>query len=232
MLEIRNMSAGDLFKPKHARLVVDLELPPWVDVVAFSSTNWEDAHERPRQLMTRCANTHRVFFFQEAKFDACEDPYLELSTKDRVHLVTPHLRPGDSSPARNKEKLIGLLLSLAEIHQYIFWYFSPIAIESTGTFIPRCVVYDYMNEPAELRKAFSNRYESCKQKLTSRADLIFTTDLNMCLNSSNLITNVHLFADATDPKNADWDKLWNQMSRLIHRYFGGIPPLKELDSRL
>jgi hypothetical protein len=231
MLEIRNMT-GDLIEPKQTRLVLDLGLPPWVDIVAFSSTTWEDAHERPRQLMTRCAKTHRVFFFQEPKFDASDDPYLELSTKDRVNLVIPHLRQRDLNSDRNKEKLIGLLLSLAEIHQYIFWYFSPLPIESTAHFNPRCIVYDCMNEPSRLRTTFSDVYEMCKRKLSSRADLIFTTDLKMCLDSNNLITNVHLFADAADPKIADWDRLWNEMSRLIHRYFKGLPPLKTIDRRI
>ena len=231
MLEVRNLSSDNSIKPKQSRIMPDVELPPWVDIVAFSSTKWEDAHERPRQLMTRCAKTHRVFFFQEPKFDACDDPYLELLTKDRVNIVIPHLREAELNSERNKEKLIGLLLSLAEIHQYIFWYFSPLAIESTTHFNPRCVVYDCMNEPSWLRAAFSDIYENCKKKLTSRANHIFTTDLKMCLDASRLVTNVHLFADARDPKTEDWDSLWNEMSRLIRRSFNGLPPFEIVHRR-
>jgi hypothetical protein len=210
-------------------LALDLQLPPWVDIVAFSSTTWEDAKERPRELMTRCAKSHRVFFFQKQKYDACDDPYLELSVQQRVNVVTPHLRK-DSVSERNIEKLIGLLLSLAEIHQYIFWYFSPLAIEYTGQFGPRAMVYDCMNEPAGLRKAFPDMYEVCKRKLTSAADMIFTTDLAMCLDPNK--RNVHLFADAVDPKSPDWDELWKEMSRLINRTFKNtLPHSKATDTR-
>ena len=231
MLEIRNMTR-DLNHPKYSPWALDLELPPWIDIVAFSLTDWEDAHERPRRLMTRCAKSHRVFFFQEPEYDACGDPFLELAIKDRVNIVIPHLRRPDSASEKNKEKMIGLLLSLAEIHDYIFWYFSPFAVEYTRAFSPRCKVYDCMNELPNLRNTIPDLYEISRQKLSSFADLIFTTDLSMCLDPCFAKRNVHLFTDSKHPKVADWDALWRQMSRLIHRTFKGVHPYgKTIDPR-
>ena len=223
MLEIQN-GTGDLIKPEHSPLAFSLELPPWIDIVAFASTTWDDADERPRRLMTRFARNHRVFFFQEPKQDALDDPYLEFSIQDRVRIVIPHLNHSDSASERNKEKMIGLLLSLAEIHQYIFWYFSPLAVEYTSQFSPRCTVYDCMNETFRLRDAFPDIYENCRRKLTSWADLIFTTDLSLCLDPGNFRRNVHLFANSKNPTGADWDTLYRSMSRLVYRSFRRVHP--------
>ena len=231
MLEITSRTGG-LVKPEQSPLTMDLELSPWVDIVAFSSTSWDDVHDRPRLLMTRCAKNHRVFFFQEPKHDALDDPHLELAIQDRVNIVIPHLRHSDATSEREKEKLIGLLLSLAEIDQYIFWFFSPLAVEYTGQFHPRCTVYDCMNEPSGVRNASPDIYEFRKQKLKSSADLIFTTDIRMCLDPCNAKGNVHLFADSKDTKVADWDGLWRQMSRLIDRTLKTLPPYsKTFDPR-
>jgi UDP-galactopyranose mutase len=214
MLEISTRTQDDV-NPYSSPLKQAVELPPWIDVIAFSPVRWDDAYQKPRLLMTRCAKNRRVFFFEEPRFDAVDEAYFELTTRENVNIVIPHLRPEDSNPDRSMGKLIGLLLSLAEIHRYIFWYFSPASLAYSDQFAPECVVYDCINEPGRVRRGGALHHGEQNRKLKELSDLIFTTDLNLYLKTCRTHRNVHLFVDGQDPRKADWDALWQQMNRIL-----------------
>jgi UDP-galactopyranose mutase len=192
-------------------------LPPWIDIIAFSPTRWDDPSNRPRELMTRSAQNRRVFFFEEPVFDAADDDYLEIVDRDGVNVLIPHLKTEGNANDATMAKLVGLLLSLAEIHEYVFWYFSPFPVHFTGGFSPRCKIYDCVNEPCVLRDAFTSEFAECERELRSEADIIFTADLKLYLATSSFRSNVHLFVDANDPRPADWDQLWQQMNRIVQK---------------
>lgn len=207
---------------------VTAALPPWVDIIAFSSTRWEDTYSRPRDLMIRCARSRRVFFFEEPLFDAPDDDYVEIVGRNDVNVVIPHLRNSCSSIEQTMAKLVGLLLSLAEIHQYVFWYFCPFPVRYTSAFQPKCSIYDCINEPSWLRNAASAQFEECERRLRFSAELIFTADLSLYLATSPFRDNVFLFADSASPKPADWDQLWKKMNMLICRTLAGVPKNRSL----
>ena len=210
-----------VLKPQNMILAASTNLPPWVDIVAFSSTRWDDSYSRPRELMIRCAKNRRVFYFEEPLFDAPDDDYLEIVQRDGVNVLVPHLRITCSNNDMAMEKMVGLLLSLAEIHQFVFWYFCPFPVRYTKPFSPRCRIYDCVNEPSWLREAVSPLFDECEKDLRYSADLVFTADLKMYLATSPFRGNVHLFADTSEPRPSDWDSLWRQMIKLVHERIGG-----------
>lgn len=119
------------------------------------------------------------------------------------------------------EKMVGLLLSLAEIHQFVFWYFCPFAVRYTRPFSPRCSIYDCVNEPSWLREAVSPSFDECERELRFSADVVFTADLKLYLATSPFRSNVYLFVGANDPQPSDWDCLWKRMNKLVRRAIEG-----------
>jgi UDP-galactopyranose mutase len=197
------------------------KLPPWIDIIAFSPVRWNDPSNRPRELMKRSAQNRRVFFFEEPVFDAPDDDYVEIIEREGVNVLIPHLKRKSTSIDSNMAKLVGLLLSLAEIHEYVFWYFSPLPIRFTRGFAPQCRIYDCVNEPSWLRMQRTREFAQCEKKLRVEADVIFTSELKLYLATSAFRSDVHLFVDAHDPKPADWDLLWRQMNTIVQTVIEG-----------
>jgi UDP-galactopyranose mutase len=226
---LQTTASESRIQPGPSLYKTESKLPPWIDVIAFSPTAWDNSYDRPRQLMLRCAKDRRIFFFEPPKFDAPQEEYLELKAKEGVQVVIPHLRSSEKTIRPSMRKMISLLFSLGEIHRYIFWYFYPQPICYTDTFHPKCVVYDRMNEPSWLRDEISPFFADCEKKLRSISNLIFTSDLNLYLETSQFHPDVHLFVDADNPTLDDWDLLWQQMNPLIQRSLKWSVPVQWLE---
>ena len=229
MPEIQTQPIESLHPKPSPLLKRKAELPPWIDIVAFSPTAWEESHSRPGLLMSRCAENRRVFFFEPPLFDARDDSYLAITKRNDVNVITPHLRVGDPNPDKTMEKMLGLLLSLAEIHQYIFWHFSPKGISYSIQFPSECIIYDCINEPKWIVDEEPSAYEELRTKLIAAADLIFTGDLNLYLAVSKSHTNIHLFVDTENPRMADWNKLWDEMNRVLSNTLRSILSVRWID---
>jgi UDP-galactopyranose mutase len=145
------------------------------DLVCLSHLRWDFVFQRPQQVLSRCAEQHRVFFFEEPMLDAVA-PWLEVRRPQRgVWVAVPHLpvglEPAEAQAAQ--QHLLVQLLVEHEVHTYVLWYYTPMAMPFTRHLTPLASVYDCMDElslfrgaPPELRE-----YES---ELFDRADLVFT----------------------------------------------------------
>ena len=215
-------STAALIQPKPQALfrALSTELPPWFDIIAFSPERWSAKSNGPRELMIRCSRNRRVFFFEEPLFDAADDDYVEIVQHDAVKVLIPHLRVSCASEETTMTKMVGLLLSLAEIHNYLFWYFCPFPVRYTSSFEPRCSVYDCVNEPSWLRDAASPIFEECERKLRFSADVIFLSDPKLYLTTSPFRDNVYLLNDALTGTQTDWERLWQKMSRVVCKVIG------------
>ena len=68
------------------------------DILCLSHLRWRFVFQRPQHLLSRCARTHRVFFFEEPEFDSAVT-YLEVTRDETgVFVIVPHLAPKQPAP--------------------------------------------------------------------------------------------------------------------------------------
>jgi glycosyltransferase involved in cell wall biosynthesis len=146
-----------------------------MDIICFSHLRWNFVYQRPQHLFRRLAKHFRVFFVEEPLFDA-DNAFLDntLSTEG-VWIIVPHLPAGTPQEEAYglQQKLLQDFFRYFTITNYIFWYYTPMALPLAAPFTPQLVIYDCMDELS----AFKNAPESLKQNeagLFAQADLVFT----------------------------------------------------------
>jgi UDP-galactopyranose mutase len=146
------------------------------DLVCFSHLRWDFVYQRPQHLLTRCARDRRVFFVEEPVFSNGATR-LDVQQRDGgVRVVVPHLPEGLQSEvavtAVMKEMTQKLFLEHS-IREYVFWYYTPMALAFAGQFNPIASVYDCMDELSAFKGADA-RLPELEKELFERVDLVFT----------------------------------------------------------
>jgi UDP-galactopyranose mutase len=117
-----------------------------------------------------------------------------------VRVVVPHLPEGLRSEiattAVMKEMTRRLFLDHG-IHEYIFWYYTPMALTFTNHFTPITSVYDCMDELSAFKGAHS-RLPDLEQQLFQRVDLVFTGGQSLYEAKRNAHRAVHSFPSSID----------------------------------
>ena len=146
------------------------------DLICFSHLRWDFVYQRPQHLLKRCAQERRVFFVEEPIFDN-GSMRLDISERDpNLKVVVPHLPQGLSSDVAKTAVLhdmIQRMLVENNIHQYLAWYYTPMALDFTRHLKPLAVIYDCMDELS----AFKGAPECLtlrERELFQMADLVFT----------------------------------------------------------
>jgi len=169
------------------------------DLVCFSHLRWNFVYQRPQHLLSRCARDHRVFYIEEPKFGK-DEARLEVSQpQEGLTIVVPHLPNGLTEETLNEtlQRLINDLFARHEIHTYMLWYYTPMALNFTRHLKPVVVIYDCMDEltlfknaPAALKKL--------EVELFSRADLVFTGGQSLYEVKCHQHPSVHCFPSSID----------------------------------
>jgi UDP-galactopyranose mutase len=145
------------------------------DLICVSHLRWDFVYQRPQHLLSRCAETRRVFFFEEPVYD--DGPLrLEVKERGRVRVVVPHLPEGLTSDVAREaamRSMVERMLSDNDVSDYVLWYYTPMALQFTRHLRPRAVVYDCMDELTAFKDA-SPLLRGLESELMSRADLVFT----------------------------------------------------------
>ena len=149
---------------------------PQPDLVCFSHLRWDFVYQRPQHLLTRCARDRRVFFVEEPVFG---NGSMKLEVQERqagVRVVVPHLPDGlRSEVATNAvmKEMLHRYFNENGIREYVFWYYTPMALTFTKYFSPIVSVYDCMDELSAFKGAHSLLPE-LERQLLERVDLVFT----------------------------------------------------------
>lgn len=168
-----------------------------IDIFCYSHLRWDFVYQRPQHLMSRFAKHNRVFFVEEPVLDASSD-YNKITQDSTtgVWIVTPHLTSKQPS-AEVQRNLLDLLIRSMNVREYMFWYYSPMALKFSQHLVPVLIVYDCMDElsafrfaPAELKQ-----YEAI---LFSKADLVFTGGHHLFEAKQYLHNNIHPFPSSID----------------------------------
>lgn len=146
------------------------------DLIVFSHLRWDFVYQRPQHLLKRCARERRVFFVEEPIFDN-GSMRLDVSERDtNLKVVVPHLPQGLRSEVAKTAILHDMVQRLLEdnnIHQYLSWYYTPMALDFTRHLRPLAVIYDCMDELSAFRGA-PDCLTLRERELFQIADLVFT----------------------------------------------------------
>src|SRR4051794_20327400 len=119
-------------------------------IIVFSHLRWDFVFQRPQHLMTRLAQTHRIFFFEEPTYDPGPGR-LELSSpaagvtvcKPRTSLRQPGFSDEQLPELRS---LLAELVESQDIHAPVAWMYTPMALPLLEGLDAAAVVYDCMDE--------------------------------------------------------------------------------------
>lgn len=170
------------------------------DLVCFSHLRWDFVYQRPQHLLSRCAKDRRVFFVEEPIFGN-GSMRLDMREADAgVRVVVPHLPDGLRSEiainAVMKEMTRQLFID-HDIDEYIFWYYTPMALNFTDHFNPVASVYDCMDELSAFKGAHSN-LPMLEKQLFRHVDLVFTGGQSLYEAKCDQHPSVHAFPSSID----------------------------------
>jgi len=173
---------------------------PELDLVCFSHLRWDFVYQRPQHLLTRGARDRRVFFVEEPIFGTGS---MRLDVRERdggVRVVVPHLPDGlrsEIATAAVLKEMMRRLFTDNGIREYVFWYYTPMALNFTRQFTPVAAVYDCMDELSAFKGAHS-RLQDCEKELFQRVDLVFTGGQSLYEVKRNQHPAVYAFPSSID----------------------------------
>ncbi len=170
------------------------------DLICLSHLRWDFVYQRPQHLLSRCAKERRVFFIEEPIFSADFTPRLDVSDREcGVTVVVPHLPEGLSQEAieLSLKEMLDDLFAKAQINEYIFWYYTPMALSFTNHFNPLLVVYDCMDELSAFKGAPPVLLDR-EVELFNRAELVFTGGQSLYEAKRDRHPNIYAFPSSIE----------------------------------
>ncbi|MDB5131044.1 MAG: UDP-galactopyranose mutase [Mucilaginibacter sp.] len=170
------------------------------NIVCFSHLRWDFVFQRPQHLLTRFAQSFRIFFIEEPIFDAvAQDYYTHLNRDGNVQVLIPRLVPG-GTPAEVTARLKSMFdyfMENKDLADYAFWYYTPMALEFTRKHLPDLVVYDCMDELSAFKFA-PEELKTLEKELLKKADIVFTGGQSLYEAKKNQHANMHAFPSSID----------------------------------
>ena len=147
-----------------------------MNLICFSHLRWNFVYQRPQHILSRFSNQYVTYYVEEYVVNDQEDGCDIYKTKEKVFVITPHLNGAAFSEVDKYariEKIIKDLFSEEGINNYIFWYYTPMALAFTQSFRPKLTVYDCMDELSAFKFA-PHELKTLEQQLLDKADIVFT----------------------------------------------------------
>jgi UDP-galactopyranose mutase len=170
------------------------------DLVCFSHLRWDFVFQRPQHLLTRCARERRVFFIEEPIFGNGSMRLAMREAEGGVRVIVPHLPDGlRSEIAINAvmREMLRLMFIDHGINEYVFWYYTPMALKFTDHFKPVAAVYDCMDELSAFKGAHS-QLPILEKQLFRKVDLVFTGGQSLYEAKRGQHPSVHAFPSSID----------------------------------
>ena len=154
--------------------------------------------------MSRFAQHGRVFYVEDAFYhnDDLVEPHVEVKNRDNgVKVVVVHLpqRLRAAAEAADQAQFEALSHYFNEqgVTNYVFWYYTPMALGKSRQFAPKLTVYDCMDELAAFKFA-PPELKKCEQELFAKADLVFTGGHTLYEAKREQHPDVHPFPSSID----------------------------------
>ena len=170
------------------------------DLVCFSHLRWDFVYQRPQHLLSRAALDRRVFFIEEPIFINGSVRH-EIHERDNgVRVVVPYLPEGlrsDVAIAAMMKEMTLRLFQQEAIEDYVFWYYTPMALMFTDHLKPRASVYDCMDELSAFKGA-PTQLQDYERQLFEIVDLVFTGGQSLYEVKRQQHPAVHAFPSSID----------------------------------
>jgi len=143
----------------------------------------------------------RVFYVEEPFVHPDQvEPHLEIKERQNgLKVVVAHLPTGLDEARSNEiqQDLLKRYFAENAINQYVFWYYTPMALDKSRDFTPAVTVYDCMDELANFKFA-PPRLRQLEQELFQKADLVFTGGQSLYEAKSKQHNDAHAFPSSID----------------------------------
>jgi glycosyltransferase involved in cell wall biosynthesis len=172
------------------------------NIICFSHLRWDFVFQRPQHLLTRLSKNFRIFYIEEPILDTNGDAYYTYHDRGDLQVVVPHL-PNTLDQAAIKVQLKELLdkfMVSRSFVNYIFWYYTPMALEFSRKYQPELVVYDCMDELSAFKFAPQSLKE-LEKELLKKADIVFTGGQSLYEAKKGQHSNIHPFPSSIDKKH-------------------------------
>jgi glycosyltransferase involved in cell wall biosynthesis len=201
--ELPNYASGSALSP-HSETNASASSYALPDLVCFAHLQWDFVWQRPQHLLSRFARQGRVFYVEEAFFHADDpiEPHLEVKERQHglkvlvVHLPAS-LRHNEDAADRIQYEVLLQYFTEQGIENYVFWYYTPMALGKSRAFAPVLTVYDCMDELANFKFAPPALQER-EQELFRKADLVFTGGHTLYEAKSRQHADAHPFPSSID----------------------------------
>ncbi|HEY8660089.1 MAG TPA: glycosyltransferase family 1 protein, partial [Hanamia sp.] len=140
-----------------------------------------------------------MFLIEEPLFDIDDTSHLQLDRKGNLTIVIPHIQHGlsEEDSIFQQVMLLRALFDDEKITNYLFWYYTPMALAVGNYFSPKMIIYDCMDElslfnfaPPQLRER--------EKELFNKADLVFTGGHNLYNAKKDQHHNIFPFPSSID----------------------------------
>jgi UDP-galactopyranose mutase len=173
-------------------------------IVTFSHLRWDFVYQRPQHLLSRLASNHnhRVIFIEEPVPDPSGVLFWERSTPvPNVLVCRPHT-PGESKGFSGDQlphlkRLVAELVEEEDLHDYLLWFYTAMALPLADGLKPQVIVYDSMDELSAFLGAPPELLER-EEELFRRADIVFTGGPSLYRAKKDRHSNVHCFPSSVD----------------------------------
>lgn len=175
------------------------------NLLCFSHLRWDFVFQRPQHLLTRFAKEFNVYFFEEPICDVLENEksYLSISKReDKLWVLVPHLHSGldKQDTTLLQKEMLNVFLKDKSISNFIFWYYTPMALEFSASYYPDVIIYDCMDELSAFKNAPAE-LTLLEKELLRRADVVFTGGHSLYEAKKNKHQNIHPFPSSIDKKH-------------------------------
>jgi glycosyltransferase involved in cell wall biosynthesis len=173
-------------------------------LIVFSHLRWNFVWQRPQQLLSRLAKRWRVIFIEEPTPGAPRDVLEVCEAAPNVQIWRPQVTgeaPGfhdDRLPVL--QKLVEGGLREHAVSDYWAWFYTPMAVPLASCLKPRGVVYDCVDDFAQLPDA-PRQLVQRENALFKRADLVFTAGRSLFNAKRNRHPDVHCFPGSVDAQH-------------------------------
>jgi UDP-galactopyranose mutase len=175
------------------------------NIICFSHLRWDFVFQRPQHLLTRWAKEARVFYFEEPVFGLYESNYISTvysQANPNIIILSPHIIQGSTEDQINifLEDSVNIVIRWNNIHDYLLWYITPMAMPFSSHLKPRIVVYDCMDELSNFKGAHPLMAKN-EASLFNFADVVFTGGNSLYEYKKHKHVNMHPFASSIDQKH-------------------------------
>lgn len=168
------------------------------NILCFSHLRWDFVFQRPQHLMSRFAKETNVFILEEPIFDG-HDHFSAEKRSEKLTVITPHLTPNRNS----EEDRITMRILLADflknqpMTEWVFWYYTPMALQFSDNYGPALTVFDCMDELSAFDFAPPELLDM-EKALLKTADIVFTGGHSLHEAKKEHHNNIHVFPSSID----------------------------------